>query len=144
MQLHSLNEKHEKILHNYVNYVQGAVFIATEDYDSKKFTDFGEILNNIITFTNAFNKIVKTSDKRAEWAYMTPNLMLYATMGFLSGVKNKSNSKVINNLTEELFEVTVDLIGETTDILEDIKNKEEIQKKILTYLNNKNEHNNKH
>jgi hypothetical protein len=142
MELHSLNKKHEEILHKYVNFVQGTVYTATEGYHSSKFSDFNEILNNIVRFTNAFNTIVKSSGKRTEWAYMVPNLMLYATMGFLSGIKNKSNKEIINNLTEELFEITVDFIGETTDILEDIKTKESIQKKILTHLNKKNEHNN--
>ena len=137
MQLNSLNKKHEEILHKYVSFIQGTVFIATEDYDSNKFLDFNKILNNIINYSNEFNRIVKSSNRTAEWAYMTPNLMLYATMGFLSGIKNKSNNDIIDELTEEIFEITVNLIGETTDILEDIKTKERLQKKILNTLNNK-------
>ena len=142
MELSSLNRKHEEILHKYVIFIQGTVFTATEEYHSSKFSDFNEILNNIIKYTNAFNKIVKSSNRRSEWAYMTPNLMLYATMGFLSGIKDKSNKDIIDELSEELFEMTVDFIGETTDILEDIQEKELMQKKILTNLNKKNEHNN--
>ena len=142
MQLSSLNKKHEEILHKYVNFIQGTVFTATEECSVNKFSDFNEILNNIISYTNAFNKIVKSPNRRSEWAYMTPNLMLYATMGFLSGIKNKSNKDIINELSGELFEITVDFIGETTDILEDMNTKELIQKKILTQLNKKDEHNN--
>ena len=142
MELSSLNKKHEEILHKYVNFVQGTVFTATEEYASSKFSDFNEILNNIVNYTNAFNKIVKSPNRRSEWAYMTPNLMLYATMGFLSGIKTKSNRDVINELSEELFEITVDFIGETTDILEDINTKEMMQEKILTTIKNKNEYNN--
>ena len=63
-------------------------------------------------------------------------------MGFLSGIKNKHNKDIIDELSEELFEMTVDFIGETTDILEDIHEKELMQEKILTNLNKKNEHNN--
>ena len=44
-------------------------------------------------------------------------------------------AKLIDELSEDLFETTVDFVGETTDILEDIKTKEEIQKKILTNKN---------
>ena len=73
---------------------------------------------------------------------MTPNLMLYATIGFLSGVKNDENSDLIDELSEDLFETTVDFVGETTDILEDIKIKEEIQREILTNQKTQNEHNN--
>ena len=41
-----------------------------------------------------------------------------------------------------LFDKTVDLVGETSDILQDIKIKEDIQKKILTIQKDQNEHNN--
>ena len=48
----------------------------------------------------------------------------------------------MSRLSEDLFENTIDLIGETTDILEDMKIKEDMQKQILTNLNQINEHNN--
>jgi len=131
MDVSSLNEKHEEIIHKYLKFVQGTVYTATEGYSSDKFLDFNEILENILKYTNAFNKLVKTNSRRSEWAYMTPNLMLYATIGFLSGVKNDENSELIDELSEDLFDKTVDFVGETTDILEDIQNKEDMQKKIL-------------
>jgi hypothetical protein len=73
---------------------------------------------------------------------MTPNLMLYATIGFLSGVRNDKNTELIDELSEDLFETTVDFVGETTDILDDIQQKEEIQRKILTNQKKQSEHNN--
>ena len=142
MEISSLNAKHEKMLTKYVKFIQGTAYRATEDYSSEKFLDFNEILENIVTYTNTFNKIVKSSSRRNEWAYMTPNLMMYATMGFLTGVKEKENSEFIEELTEIMFERTVDFIGETTDILHDIKVKEDIQRKILKLTKEKNEHNN--
>jgi hypothetical protein len=132
MELASLNKKHEEILQKYVNFVKSTVFEATDDYTAQKFIDFNEIIKNIINYTNSFNRIVKTSSRRNEWAYMTPNLMLYATMGFLSGIKNDTNEGAIDELSEELFETTVDFIGETTDILQDIQTKETLQKELLT------------
>ena len=142
MKLHSLNKYHEDILKKYISFVQKTVYASTEDYTAQKFLDFNEVLENIIDFTNAFNKLVKTGDRRTEWAYMTPNLILYSCIGFLSGIRNKENGQLIDKLSEELFEVTIDVIGETTDILEDINIKEEMQKKILTNLKKINEHNN--
>ena len=53
-------------------------------------------------------------------------------MGFLSGIKNDTNEGAIDELSEELFETTVDFIGETTDILQDIQTKETLQKELLT------------
>jgi hypothetical protein len=136
MELASLNRKHEKILQKYVNFLRATVFEATEDYKCEKFMDFNKILKNIIDYTNAFNNILKSGSRRNEWVYMTPNLMLYATMGFLSGIKNNKNEENIDSLSEKIFETTVDFIGETTDILSDIQTKEQIQREILT-ANNK-------
>jgi len=142
MDVSSLNKKHEEIIHKYLKFVQGTVYTATEEYGSDKFLDFNEILENIIKYTNAFNKLTKTTNRRAEWAYMTPNLMLYATIGFLSGVKSDTNEELIDELSEDLFNTTVDFVGETTDILEDIQHKEDMQKEILTNHKTQNEHNN--
>ena len=60
MDVSSLNQKHEDILHKYLKFVQGTVYTATEEYGSDKFLDFNEILENIIKYTNAFNKLIKT------------------------------------------------------------------------------------
>jgi len=137
MELSSLNRKHEEILYEYISFIKSTVFEATDDYTVQKFMDFNEIIKNIINYTNSFNRIVKTANRRNEWAYMTPNLLLYSTMGFLAGIKNDTNEDVIEALSEKLFETTVDFIGETTDILEDIKIKEKIQQEILTLSNKK-------
>ena len=142
MKLNSLNKNHEDILKKYISFVQQTVYEATEDFDAKKFLDFNEVLENIIDYTNAFNKIVETSNRRTEWAYMTPNLILYACIGFLSALRNGENNEFIDGLSEDLFEKTVDFVGETTDILDDINTKENIQEKILTTIKNINEHNN--
>tara|TARA_R110000751_G_scaffold230688_1_gene332076 strand:- start:563 stop:991 length:429 start_codon:yes stop_codon:yes gene_type:complete len=142
MKLSSLNKQHEEMLKQYLTFVQGTVYSATENYNSSKFLDFNEIMENIIDYTNAFNQIVKTSHRRAEWAYMTPNLMLYACMGFLAGVKDNENEEEIDSLSQDLFDKTVDFVGETSDILHDIKTKEDMQREILTRQKEKNEHNN--
>ena len=142
MELNSLNKNHEDILKKYISFVQKTVYQATEDFEAKKFLDFNEVLENIIDYTNAYSKFVKTPQRRTELAYMTPNLILYSCVGFMSGIRNKKNSDLLDELSEDLFETTVDFIGETTDILEDIRIKEKVQKKILTNINKINEHNN--
>tara|TARA_B110000285_G_scaffold210650_1_gene252661 strand:- start:364 stop:792 length:429 start_codon:yes stop_codon:yes gene_type:complete len=142
MEVSSLNQKHEEMLHKYVQFVQGTVYTATEGYESVKFLGFNEVIANIITYTNSFNNMLVSSNRRTEWAYMTPNLMLYATIGFLEGVKNDENSDLIDELSEDLFDKTVDFVGETTDILDDIQKKEDIQRRILTNQKTQSEHNN--
>ena len=145
MKLSSLNIKHAKLLDKYVKYLQGVAYEATEFSTHKKFDEFNEILYNIATYTNAFRRIVKNSksekERVVEWVYMPPNLMLYACMGFLTGIKNNKNKKLIDALAEDLFEKTVDFVGETADILDDIKEKDEIEEKIKIIQKERNEYN---
>ena len=68
--------------------------------------------------------------------------MLYSTIGFLAGIKDKNNKDMIDDLSKELFNMTIEFIGETTDILEDIQIKEKIQKGILNLKTKQDEHNN--
>jgi hypothetical protein len=137
----SVNKKHSQLLDKYVKYIQGVVYEATEFSAVKKFEEFNEILHNIINYTNTFQKIVKNSDKMSEWVYMQPNLMLYTSMGFLSGIKNKKNKNLIDSLTEDLFEKTVDFIGETVNILDAVNEKKEVEKKIKLIQKERNEYN---
>ena len=141
MKLSSLNIKHAKLLDKYIKYLQGIAYEATEFSSHKKFEEFNEILYNIANYTNAFKKIVKNSNRVGEWVYMPPNLMLYASMGFLTGIKNKTNKKLIDYISEDLFEKTVDFVGETADILDDIKEKDEIEEKIKIIKKERNEYN---
>lgn len=131
MKLSSLNQKHEDMLVKYIKCVQGSIYEVTEDSEIHKFLDFNAILENIVEYTNSFNRVANSVNRTTEWAYLVPNLMLYSTIGFLAGIKDKNNAKMIDKLNKELFTITVDFIGETTDILEDIQVKERIQKGIL-------------
>jgi len=124
-----------------VKYLQGVAYEATELSAPNKFEEFNEILHNIINYTNAFQKIVKDSKRISEWVYMPPNLMLYACMGFLSGIKNKKNKILIDELSENLFEKTVDFVGETADILDSIKTKRMAEEKIKIIQKERNEYN---
>ena len=53
----------------------------------------------------------------------------------------KTNKKLIDELSEDLFEKTVDFVGETADILDDIKEKDEIEEKIKIIKKERNEYN---
>lgn len=124
---------------SYVKYVQGIVYVATEDYSYNKFKEFNDILNNVTRYTNAYKNIVSQKSKMREWAYMIPNLMLYSCMGFLTGISNEKNNEVIERLSSKLFDKTLDVVGETTDILHDIE-EENKKRKILAKIQKNNEH----
>lgn len=143
MKMYSLNKKHSKLIEKYMKFVQSIIYEATEDCGYKKFSDFNEILVNIVNYINAFKTMVKSNNRLNEWAYMIPNLILYSSMGFMTGIKNKNNSDEIDKLQEVLFEKTLDFVGETSDILTDIKTKENIRERILTIKKEKNELNSK-
>ena len=49
------------------------------------------------------------------------------------------NSQIlIDHLSKDLFDKTVDFVGETSDILQDIKIKEDMQEELLTIQKQKN------
>lgn len=135
----AINKKHKKLMDSYVKYVQGIVYVATEDYSHNKFKEFNDILNNVTRYTNAYKNIVSQKSKMREWAYMIPNLMLYSCMGFLTGISNEKNIEVIERLSSKLFDKTLDVVGETTDILHDIE-EENKKRKILAKIQKNNEH----
>lgn len=135
----AINKKHQKLIDGYIKYVQGIVYVATEDFSYNKFVEFNDIIDNVTKYTNSFKEIVSGKSKTREWAYMIPNLMLYSCMGFLTGISNKNNYEVIEKLSSKLFDKTLDVVGETTDILHDIE-AENKKRKIIAKIHNNNEH----
>ena len=91
MKLQSINEEHEVLIRRYVNFIKGIAYEANEHCEYGKFDDYNDILNNIIKYTNEFQEIIEYNNQTKEWVYMSPNLMLYSCMGFLTGIKNKDN-----------------------------------------------------
>jgi hypothetical protein len=58
---------------------------------------------------------------------MLPNLVLFSTIGFLSGINNSSMKLQINKLKENLFVKTSEMVGQITDIYEEETLKKEIE-----------------
>ena len=136
-------EKQSELLNRYITFVQGIAYEATEDCSIGKFEEFNDLINNIVKYTETFRQIVETEKQINEWAYMIPNLTLYSAMGFLVGVKNKKNRHYIDSLSEELFERTLSVVSDTTDILVESKRKKERIEKIKIIHKERNEHNSK-
>ena len=142
MKMQSLNPQHDKLLQEYVSFIKGIVFEATAYSAQGKFNEFNHIINNVFRYTNSFRNIVKERGKIKEWAYMTPNLMLYSCMGFLAGIRNKQNNELIDELSSQLFEKTVDVVGESSEILDRLKKERLIKKRIAIIKKERNESNN--
>ena len=74
----AINKKHQKLIDSYIKYVQGIVYVATEDFSYNKFIEFNDIIDNVTKYTNSFKELVSGKSKTREWAYMIPNHMLYS------------------------------------------------------------------
>tara|TARA_R110002153_G_scaffold124351_5_gene270567 strand:+ start:984 stop:1307 length:324 start_codon:yes stop_codon:yes gene_type:complete len=89
----------------------------TEEHEAGKFGDFIDTLETIITYSNEFREDNERQNSLMnEWRYMIPNLVVFASAGFLAGIKTKSISKDIEILKNKLFRKTSEIIGETYDI----------------------------
>jgi len=121
----NLSKKQNKLLNDYIKSVKGILYEATEDCDIGKFNEYINLMNNIVSYSDAFKKSIKTDKEVDEWAYMVPNLTLYSAMGFFVGIKNDTNSSYIDSLSEELFEKTLSIVGDTSDMLFEEREKRE-------------------
>ena len=138
MDLKGVNSRHSKLLIKYVNFIQGLVYEATELSGTEKFSSFNEVLYNSINYSNTFKEIMKNPKTEREWIYLTPNLMLYSCLGFFAGLKNKHNKHLIESLSEELLAKTVEFLGCTSEILEDIDKEKEVKERIKIIQKQKN------
>tara|TARA_R100001015_G_C4634784_1_gene202095 strand:+ start:2369 stop:2773 length:405 start_codon:yes stop_codon:yes gene_type:complete len=122
------NDKHRHILQKYMKYVKSVVYYVTEDEIAGKFSDFNNILNTIINYSNEFKETNKQNGEISEeWRYMLPNLVLFSTIGFLSGINNSSMNEQIEKLKNNLFIKTSEMIGQITDIYEEEDLKKQIE-----------------
>jgi hypothetical protein len=142
MKLQSINEEHEVLIRRYVNFIKGIAYEATENCEYGKFDDYNDILNNIIKYTNEFQEIIEYNNQTKEWVYMSPNLMLYSCMGFLTGIKNKDNYEIIDSLSEILFEKTIDVVEKTSTIIDNLEYEQSKKEKIELIKIKRNEHSN--
>ena len=122
-EIYAVNQKHKALLEKYIVYVKKVAYFATEDSKLGKFREYNDILNTIIAYSNNFYEGVRDNkDLKAEFAYIIPNFVLYMTIGFMTGLKNKSNEYDLIMLIDRLTRKTELLTGEITDILnEDLK-----------------------
>ena len=122
-EIYAVNQKHKALLEKYIVYVKKVAYFATEDSKLGKFREYNDILNTIIAYSNNFYEGVRDNkDLKAEFAYIIPNFVLYMTIGFMTGLKNKSNEYDLVMLIDRITRKTELLTGEITDILnEDLK-----------------------
>ena len=64
--------------------------------------------------------------------YMIPTLSLYASLGFMVGIKNEEIQKRIDmsDMQEEIIAETLELVAELADVLTDYREKKGIEKEL--------------
>ena len=116
----AVNNKHKMLLEKYIVYVKKIAYFATEDSANGKFKQYHDILETIIAYSNNFYETTTNKKQnKVEFAYIIPNFVLYMTIGFMTGLKNKNNEYDLIMLIDRLTRKTETLTGEITDILHD-------------------------
>lgn len=135
MKIDAINQKHAGYLERYVKNIQGIMFDATERARIGKFSEINDLLSNVIRYSNTFKEYTKNPNEVNEWCYMIPNLMMYASTGFLIGIRNKNNTEDINIAIDRLFEKTVDMTSRTNKMLDELEELGKLEKLLTNVIN---------
>lgn len=122
MDIKSLNKKHQVILELFVTEIEGFIYRITEDQKAGAYNNFQPVISNAKQLHNNIgNQIDNMNIDESEWAYMFPNYLLFAGIGFASAIKTKENEDYINNETEDLFILISETICELEEMINEHK-----------------------
>jgi hypothetical protein len=121
MKIEAINKKHASYLKEYIKDIQEIMFDATENANTGKFSEINNLLSNVVRYSNKFKEYTNNPQEINEWCYMIPNLMMYASTGFLIGIKNNDNSEDVEQAIDRLFENTVKMTSETNKMLDKLE-----------------------
>ena len=129
----SLNNTHRRLVSQHLKFLQARLYRITEhDKTVGKFLDYQEILDTIVKYSNDFEDYTKEERSTEEWMYMIPTLSLYASLGFLAGIKNDRMERFVDFEEEmrKFVDSTLNLVGDLSDVLQDSKIKQNIEKEL--------------
>jgi len=127
-----MNGNHRRIVKRHLRFLQRRMYVMTEhDKTTEKFSQFNNILKHIVSYSNDFIDN-GDSDSVDEWLYIIPNLSLYASMGFIAGVRTEKLEKYIDFELElrNCLDSTLDAVGELSDMVSDIETKKQLEKDL--------------
>ena len=120
----SLNNTHRRLVSQHLKFLQARLYRITEhDKTVGKFLDYQDILDTIVKYSNDFEDYTKEERSTEEWMYMIPTLSLYASLGFLAGIKNDRMERFVDFEEEmkKFVDSTLNLVGDLSDVLQDLK-----------------------
>ena len=136
MKIEAINKKHAGFLKVYIKNIQEIMFDATERTQVGKFSEINELLSNVVRYSNKFKQYTNNSQEINEWCYMIPNLMMYASTGFLIGIKSKENTEDVDEAIDKLFAKTVKITSETSKLLDELDAVGELEKILTNIIKN--------
>jgi hypothetical protein len=134
MKIEAINKKHESYLKEYIKDIQEIMFDATENTNEGKFSEINNLLGNVVRYSNKFKEYTNGAKDINEWCYMIPNLMMYASTGFLIGIKDDNNTDDVDEAIDRLFENTVRITSETTKMLDKLEAIGELEELITDLI----------
>lgn len=136
MEIEAINKKHAGYLQTYIKDIQGIMFNATENAKVGKFSEINDLLSNVVRYSNKFKEYTSNKSQLNEWCYMIPNLMMYASAGFLIGIRSKNNNDDVDKAIDELFERTVRMTADTHTLLDELEAVGELEKMLIKLIKN--------
>jgi hypothetical protein len=121
MKIDAINKKHAGFLEAYIKDIQEIMFEATENANVGKFSEINDLLSNVVRYSNKFKEYTNNPTEINEWCYMIPNLMMYASTGFLIGIRSDENGEDVDNAIDKLFATTVSITSETNKMLDELE-----------------------
>tara|TARA_R100000655_G_C2993474_1_gene193392 strand:- start:522 stop:941 length:420 start_codon:yes stop_codon:yes gene_type:complete len=137
MKIEAINKKHAGYLQVYIKDIQRIMFNATENAKVGKFSEINELLSNVVRYSNKFKEYTNNESQLNEWCYMIPNLMMYASTGFLIGIRSKNNDDDVNLAIDKLFERTVRITSDTHTLLDELEAIGELEKMLTIFEESK-------
>ena len=134
MKIDAINKKHAGVLKNYIKDIQYIMFEATENANVGKFSEINDLLSNVVRYSNKFKEYTKNPKEINEWCYMIPNLMMYASTGFLIGIRSDENTEDVNEAIDKLFETTVTITATTNKMLDELEAIGELEKMLTNII----------
>jgi len=140
-EINYLDDKHKGIVENYIVKVKKVMYFSTDNCAYGKYHSFIELMDSVYLYSNNFyDRMLKDEDTEiiSEFLFIIPNMMFYATVGFLTALRNDKNLIQITLSIDNIARITEDATSELADVLIDKEEKKKILKELETLHLSKN------
>ena len=121
MKVKALDSEYEEIINDFLKDIESFIYDVTEHEIFGSFQNFIPVKDAAINLHNELaNELINLERLNLDWVFMLPNCLLFAALGFASGLKKENNFELIEKKSELLCENYRQAI-EDLDILNEFK-----------------------